>query len=96
MLRGSSPAAAVALALPQIPPGDMKKMHNMLPFRGLCFRAAVLALAMTAQVDGLVQQYCSSQNTGSSFGVGECAWLGLRSAPSLVFVYYCKSLIIQA
>lgn len=69
MLRGSSPAAAVALALPQIPPGDMKKMHNMLPFRGFCFRAAVLALAMTAQVDGLVQQYCSSQNTGSSFGV---------------------------
>lgn len=47
----------------------MKKMHNMLPFRGFCFRAAVLALAMTAQVDGLVQQYCSSQNTGSSFGV---------------------------
>ncbi|GIZ45314.1 hypothetical protein CKM354_000848700 [Cercospora kikuchii] len=39
------------------------KMHNMLPFRAVLLLSGVLVLAQS----GLVQQYCSSDNTGSDF-----------------------------
>ncbi|KAI5362490.1 Putative carbohydrate-binding WSC [Septoria linicola] len=44
------------------------KMHNMLPFRGLGLGALLLGVPTLAQSgSAMVQQYCSSQNTGSGF-----------------------------
>ena len=45
----------------------MMKLHSMLPFRKAIFLFAVL----TATSNALAQQYCSSENTGSDYSVGE-------------------------
>jgi cell wall integrity and stress response component len=42
------------------------KLHNMLPFR----RAVLGFLALAALAEGLSQEYCSSENTGSGYSAG--------------------------
>jgi hypothetical protein len=42
----------------------------MLPFRRFCLGLALLSTTLSA-VDALEQLYCSSQNTGSDYSVGE-------------------------
>ena len=52
------------------------KHHNMLPYRRTALAAVAAALFIadaSAQVwGGQSQQYCSDQNTGSDYSVGEC------------------------
>ena len=49
------------------------KLHNMLPFRrAVCGLVGLATLAKAGGGDGLYQEYCSNENTGSDYSPGEC------------------------
>lgn len=48
------------------------KLRNMLPFRRLLFGLALsAAVAVAGSSDGLYEEYCSTENTGSDYAGGK-------------------------